>query len=278
MRSLKVVAALIVAVLVLTIADAGTCRNCGLVFEGEGQYCADCARRFEAERERAAKELLLVERVAKARREYEQAIDELVKYYLEEGDAQKVADARREQQDLKRVPKYDYLFLAELAGADLKPTRSIAEAEALFRDGLNYFEHFAWPWQKADRYGLAIEKFKELVRQYPDSDRIDDAAYYLGRCYETKFFREYRRAILWYQRCYQWNPKTDLDPRYHIAQIYDQKLDQRDKALAYYHLVVRDSGDSERVEEAQKRIDFLRKKVGRERQASVAKPEIGREH
>jgi len=278
MRILKIVAALILGMVVLSIADAGTCRNCGLVFEGDGHSCADCARRFEAERERAAKELVYVERVAKARREYEQAIDELVKYYIAEGDAQKVADARREQQDLKGVRKYDYLFLAELTSADLQPNRAIAEAEALFRDGLNYFEHFAWPWEKSDRYTLAITKFKELVSKYPQSDRIDDAAYYLGRCYEKKYFREYRRAVRWYQRCYQWNGKTEFDPRYRIAQIYDEKLDQRDKALRFYHLVVRDSGNRGRVTQAQKRIDLLRKKVVRERQAAVARPAIGGGH
>jgi len=273
MRAFRVIATLALVLVVLSTAGAAACRNCGLVFDGEGDYCPDCARRFEAERERAMKELVYVERVAKARLEYERAIDELAKYYLAEGDAQKADDARREQADLKAVRKYDYLCLAELLGADLKPTRAIAEAETLYRDGLNYYEHFAWPWQKKDRYALAIQRFKELVKTYPESDRIDDAAYYLGRCYEKKYFKDYRRAITWYQRCFEWNPQTAFDPRYRIARIYDVKLEQRDKALRFYHLVVRDGSQSKRVEEAQRRIDALRKQALREREEAVTKPD-----
>lgn len=276
MRPLTAVALMLCVLAAFGQAEAGTCRNCGLVFEGDGVYCADCARRFEAERERAAKELIYVEAVVKARRDYERAADELVHYYLTEGDVHKLAEARNELQDLQKVRKYDYIFLAELLSPDLSPKRSIAEAETLFRDGLNYYRQFAWPWQKADRYRSAILKFTELIRKHPESDRIDDAAYYLGRCYEKKSIGEYRRAVAWYERAYNWNPQNEHDLCYRIARIYDYKLGHRDKALVYYHLVVRDSGDRALVERAQRRIGTLQKSALDERQAAVTPPEPDR--
>jgi len=273
MRFLRLSLMVVLMLVVAGDAFAGTCRNCGLVFEGKGVYCADCARRFEAERERAAKELVYVERVIRARRQYEKAVADLVAYYTAEGDARKADQAKHEKEDLGQVRKYDYILLAELLGPDLRPARSIAEADALYQDGLNYYNQFAWPSQKKRKYSLAMEKFTKLIKKYPESDRIDDAAYYLGRCCEKNSIRDYGQAILWYQRCYQWNPKTEHDPRYRVARVYDKKLGQRAKAVQFYNLVIRDSADEDCVQKAQGRIDALAKVAAAERVSAVTPPD-----
>ena len=54
-----------------------------------------------------------------------------------------------------------------------------------------------------------------------------------------------------------------------IAGVYDSKLAEREKAIAFYTLEVRDGGDSGRASRAQSRIESLRAKIGRERRASV---------
>jgi TolA-binding protein len=271
MRFLRHVATVAVVLLVLSIAGAAVCENCGGVFPGTGKFCADCVRILDTQRNQAARELVYVENVVKARQQYEKALDELIDYYQKEGDRPKEEDARRERQDFANAKKYDYVFLADLVSPDLSPKRDIGEANTLYADGLRAFNERVYFWNgRSDKYERAARKFEDLIRRFPESDKIDDAAYHLGRCYEAGgTTQDYRRAIVWYQRAYQWNPRTEFDPRFRIAEVYEDGLHERDRAIAFYTLEVRDGGDSSRAAKAQRRIDALKAKIDRERRVSV---------
>jgi len=81
---------------------------------------------------------------------------------------------------------------------------------------------------------LAKDKFDALITNYPESDKIDDAAYRAGRIYDH--FGDYRIAALYYQRTFQWNEKTRYPARSRAAYVMDKRLNEKEKALTFYQL------------------------------------------
>ena len=79
----------------------------------------------------------------------------------------------------------------------------------------------------------------------------------LGDIYESKAYRMYYRAVEYYHRCYQWNPKTKDDARLRAAHIYDRQLNNRAKALEMYRAITDYETDPRRLAEANKRIAEL---------------------
>ena len=82
-------------------------------------------------------------------------------------------------------------------------------------------------------------------------------AFMLGDLYESKAYRQYYRAVEYYQRCYQWNPKTSHEARIRAARIYDKHLRNRGKAIELYREVTTHEVDPRRKQEAEKRIAEL---------------------
>jgi tetratricopeptide (TPR) repeat protein len=82
--------------------------------------------------------------------------------------------------------------------------------------------------------------YTQLIRQYPTSDKIDDAAYQVAEIYES--FKNYEIALLYYQRAYQWNPETPHPARFHAAVLLDKRLHRRDEALELYQEAVLHEG------------------------------------
>jgi len=176
----------------------------------------------------------IVEQLAINRQAYRQGLERLIKYYNETGNNMKLSWAKKELAALDRMPQYNYIIEASLAGPNLKAGTEITEADNLYYEGLTLE-------QKAKRLvvirdddllRLALDKYNELIRKYPSSDKIDDAAYRAGCIYE--YFNDYSIAVLYYQRTYQWNPESTYPARYKAAYILDKKLHRRDEALELY--------------------------------------------
>ena len=130
-----------------------------------------------------ATEVDLVEEMARHRQSYEQYLRALISYYNESGYRDKAVWAERELKDLRMVKKYRYLVDAEIPGPSLEPRDSIAEADSLYEDGLNYMKqggHGVPLLYDSKKMKLALEKFNELIQKFPTSDKIDDAAFYAG--------------------------------------------------------------------------------------------------
>ena len=100
--------------------------------------------------------------------------------------------------------------------------------------------------------------FQQVLTSYPDSDKIDDVAYRLGELYESKGYKQYKRAGLYYQRCFQWNPKTHFDARLRAARLYDRVLLDRAEATRLYEEVLSHETDPAQEQEAKKRLLELR--------------------
>ena len=96
--------------------------------------------------------------------------------------------------------------------------------------------------------------FQQLLTSYPQSDKIDDAAYQLGDIYESKTYKQYHRAAVYYERCFQWNTNTQFDARLRAARLYDKNLNERGHAMELYREVVTHETDPKRIQEAQKRL------------------------
>ena len=94
---------------------------------------------------------------------------------------------------------------------------------------------------------LALAKFKELVDRYPTSDKIDDAAFFIGEIHK-EYLEEKDNiiAVEWYKRAIQWTPNTPHPVRFQLAALYDGRLHEREEALYWYQQVLEHEPDLER--------------------------------
>jgi len=213
-------------------------------------------------------EVELAEKVAVSRESYRLALETLKRYYVEARNATKLEWVDKELGEFNGITKYHYLSELELASADLRPVSSIAAADQLFKEGLDFKNYPAFPPEKKDKLRVALDKFRTIITSYPNSDKIDDAAFRMGEIYEGWYFQDYTRAVQCYERCFQWNERSEYPAVFNAARLYDQKLMQRDKAVELYNMVVRlqqkyQNQKRESVDEAVKRLNELKAPMGR---------------
>jgi tetratricopeptide (TPR) repeat protein len=203
-------------------------------------------------------EAALVEQVVKFRRDYRQSLALLVDHYSGVGNNEKLKWAQEELRALDRMPQFRYILDPSVLPEDLKATARIPEADKLFQDALNT-QRQAQPFGRvlADEglLRVALEKYYRLIRLYPTSDKIDDAAWQSAGIYE--YFKDYDTAILFYKRTFQWDPSTTYPARFKAAQLLD-KLGRRDEALPLYkESIEKESRHPENVAYAKRRIEEL---------------------
>jgi tetratricopeptide (TPR) repeat protein len=205
----------------------------------------------------------IIEQMAVNRQAYRKGLELLVGYYTKAGDNMKLQWAKKELAALNAIPKYNYIIGATLAPANLKVSASIPEADNLYYDGLE-LEKKAGPLpllKNANLLRLALEKYNQLIRKHPTSDKIDDAAFKAGVIYE--YFKDYKIAVLYYKRAYQWDPDTIHPARFRAARVLDKNLRQKAEALELYQKAVKIEGRFEKYREwrefAERRIRELQK-------------------
>ena len=181
-----------------------------------------------------ASETGLVEQLTTNRQAYYNALNSLIAYYEEKGNNMKLRWAKEELSKLESLPHYNYIVEAAVAPENLRPTDSISEADLLFKEAYR-LEKDAGPLpflKDENRLRNALELYNQLIKKFPKSDKIDDAAYQAAGIYE--YFKDYSIALPYYKRVYQWDPKTSYPARYKVAQILDRYLERRDEALELY--------------------------------------------
>ncbi len=202
-------------------------------------------------------DLDLVEKLIVARREYQKTLEQLRVYYLTAGDLEKARWAEDELRHFHRAPQQAYRLELDVPPPNLQGTSNIPEANKLFTWALS-FKDKGWANNDyLDNQRRAELLLQELLSKYPNSDKISDAAYYLGDIYESRAYRQSRRAAAYFERCYQWNPRTQHDARIRAARIYDRSLNDRAKALELYREVTTHEIDARRIQEANKRLQEL---------------------
>lgn len=205
----------------------------------------------------------LVEQMAINRQAYRQGLELLAGYYMKTGNNMKYEWAQKELAALNTMPKYNYIIEANVAPANLKVSASIPAADDIYYEAEELDkEAGTLPILKNEnQLRLALEKYNEVIRKYPSSDKIDDAAYNAGVIYE--YFKDYTIALLYYKRAYQWDPETPYPARFRAARILDQRLHRNAEALQLYQQAVKIEGQFEKYREwrefAEKRIRDLQK-------------------
>lgn len=210
----------------------------------------------------------LVEKMAVNREAYRQGLQILESYYAKVGNNEKLQWARRELQSLDTMTKYNYILSPEITMPSRKPVASIPEADRLYLEA-EAFENQAGllpvldlPILKDENsLRLALSRYNELIKNYPSSDKIDDAAYKAGVIYE--YFKDYSIALLYYQSAYEWDPEGLYPARFRAARLLDKHLYRKDEAVQLYQQAVKTEGRYEKYREwrefAEKRIRELQK-------------------
>ncbi len=187
-----------------------------------------------------------VEQIAVNRQAYRQGLQLLVGYYTRIGNNMKLNWAKDELSALDSIPQYKYIIDAESAGANLRASNSIPEADEIYQDALEHHKQAGalLVIKNDDLLRLAADKYNRLIKRYPSSDKIDDAAYKAGEIYE--YFKDYSIALLYYKRAYQWDPGTMHPARFRAARILDKRLHRYAEALELYREAIKTEGAYER--------------------------------
>ena len=223
-----------------------------------GEYLPGIEAKVVRVNQGALKESDIVESLVGYRLAYRKHLELLMKVLKEAKDVKRLKQAKREQMELISVNKYFYLRNANTPGIELRPTEKISAAEKLYKQAMALKKRSRGLVVRRYETQLAMETFRELIRKYPNSTRIDDAAYQIGELCQ-KNLKDYERAIRWYECVVAWDPETQLRANLRIAQIYDKHLVNRLTALDYYGqaLVIEPRGSSSR-KDIEQRIKRLR--------------------
>lgn len=189
-----------------------------------------------------AQEVDLVEALLTHRARYLHSLRQLHDYYISHGHATKREWAAFELKGLRGVKQFRYLLDAEIPSDALRPVEQIPEADALYDNGLELMRrggHGVPALYREDRMIEADTVLRELIEKYPTSDKIDDAAFFLGEIHKEYLPGQELLAAMWYERAWTWNPDTPHPARFQAAVVYDYRLHDRDRALELYQSVVR---------------------------------------
>ncbi len=185
-------------------------------------------------------EIDLVEKLAQDRMAYQASLEILTDYYARTGNSRKLSWSQKELASLTHIPQYNYVQDV-IPGPELKARESLPEATALFLDaeqnqrdsGLIPFGGIIMPYARSTNLlRLALDQYTRLIKRYPTSDKIDDAAFQAA--YIQEHFKEYDIALTYYQRAYQWDSMTPHPARFRAAYLMDKHLHRKAEALQMY--------------------------------------------
>jgi len=218
--------------------------GCNGVDRGEGQVLAtrENTPKTAVIKIVTDRETDIVEQVVTNRLAYKQGLEALSEYYKRTGNSLKLSWANRELKALNTMVQYQYIIEANVAGPELKASDTITLADYIYQDGVRAEDKAKALLiiQDDNLLRTALGRYNHVIRKYPTSDKIDDAAYRAGRIYEH--FKDYSIALLYYQRTYQWDPQTPYPAKYRAAYILDEHLYRRDEALELYQQVLEKGG------------------------------------
>ncbi len=192
----------------------------------------------------------IIEEMAINRQVYRQCLALLVEHYTKAGNNMKLRWAKKELAALDTIPQYNYIIEAITAGPNLRASTMIPEAELMYMEAVRLEKQAKGLLIIYDenRLRLALDKYTQLIRKHPTSDKIDDAAFKAGGIHE--YFGDYTIAALYYERAYQWDPDTIYPARFKAAYIWDKRLAiRRADALENYQEVLKRGGLSKQRKE-----------------------------
>ena len=210
-----------------------------------------------------SRESMLVERVVATRAIYLTAAQLVAQHYAQHGpkDNAKASDSVVKRFD--HIHTYLYLAEAEFPSWDLRPLDPIVPANDLYQraytlheKGKGFLKIFILTDYNKQRNALAL--FKQVITDYPTSDRIALSAYFIGEIYK-EYFHEDLRAVRWYELAFTWSPNIMQPARFQAATVYDLRLNNPARALDLYERVlVSEHFNQSNVSFAARRINEIR--------------------
>ncbi|MCA9252301.1 MAG: hypothetical protein R3E58_07585 [Phycisphaerae bacterium] len=188
-------------------------------------------------------EVDMVEQVLANRAVYKRSLDALRDFYERRGYFNKMQWAETELDELAHVKPFRYILSAEVPAEDLRPARSIAEADRMYDEGVMLMRrggHNLPVVYRKDYMQEALETFTQMITRYPDSDKIDDAAFQCGEILKEYYQNQDRLALQWYRRAREWDPQTPHPVLFQSAVVSDYRLHDRAKALELYQQVLQE--------------------------------------
>ncbi len=237
---------------------AASCERCYENIADDKQFCTECELSTSNRlTDMNSREIQIANTVTSARENYRNALEEIIQYYLDIGNHLRLKSARKELKALNKVPQREYL-LAEGIITEVIPSKNIEDANILFQDGKVYKNTLNILKRKSKLISAAT-RFKKILKDYPESDKADDAAYELAEIYEGYNFKDYEGAASYYVKCYRLNEKTDKPARFKAALIYDKYLEDYVEAVRHYEMALDTCKKTEYLKIAKTRLEQLKK-------------------
>jgi tol-pal system protein YbgF len=172
--------------------------------------------------------------------------------------AQKLDDKTFKIAELSaKVDELEAKVKAPSGGAPAPATGGEKKAEAKAPSPTEAYQQAKTDYDKGN-FDLAIDGFRNYVKQFPDSSRADSAQYWIGECYYSK--KEYAKAIDEFNKVLKNYPKSDkvAGARLKIGFSY---LNEKNTAKAKEHLnkVIKDFPHTKEAELAKERLSRIGK-------------------
>lgn len=207
-----------------------------------------------------ASEVQQVEQMVSYRNNYIQALEKLGRFYDAQGNHLKAVWVKNELRALAAIEMRPYIVLAEVAGPDLRASEIVAQADELFARAVEIIGSSRGIFKNTKRLLEARAILEELISTYPDSDKIDDAAWEIAEIYRRDLNDNYV-AMLYYQRVWQWYPQNPYPARFTVAKIYDDFFHNYTKASEYYERSIQlEPGYTANVAYAKSRLKAINSK------------------
>jgi tetratricopeptide (TPR) repeat protein len=210
------------------------------------------------------KEIDVIEKIVGARQQYKENLENIINYYSKTGNNEKLGWAQTELDALNKMVQYDYYDYLDLEGPE--PVLQIMDADLLFNDAIlqmQQAERLGQAFVNKDLYRSALGKFRDLIKKYQKSDKVDDAAYYAGVI--SEYFKDYSPALDFYKASYKWNPENTTPVRFRAARMLDRYMHNYAEALPIYREAIEKEGrfsqNFEWKKNAEERVKELEKTV-----------------
>ena len=195
-------------------------------------------------------EIDLVEQVTLHRQEYYQGLQMLASYYARIGNNHKLSMAEKELNAMNKMPRNPYISNI-IPPEDLVARMVSPEADALYMDAEQLLGQtnlwritFRVPTRISNKNTLllAMDKYSQLIKNYPSSNKIGMAAFRIG--YIQEVLKDSQTAFSYYQRAYQWddNIGATFPARFMAAYLLDKRLNKRADAVDLYQQALTTEG------------------------------------
>ena len=204
---------------------------------------------------------LLIEKVIEARREYLRAAADLQAMYENRKDNVRFEHVRQMLERFNPVHTYLYYLEAEIPDATLRAEKTIVAADMAFDKAMKLYDEGTnllkgvRPSARHKKRLAALTAFGDLLGKHRTSNKIGRCAFYIGQLY--RHYDEWTRALVWFDRAWQWDPKVTEPTRYRAAELHDRRGDRK-KAVEYYRLSLKhETSHSQLMDYARRRIEEL---------------------